>query len=117
MRTKKFLLLLVFILSLVLNNFFNFYSKPPLFEYKNSQNIIILADINSNSQEILPIQFTIDDSNKCVLDYSKNFIFALIIAIVAGASLYLKKKKFFRYRKERGLTGIIFWDRKRVLRN
>lgn len=117
MRIKKFLLLLCFIVSLVVTNLFNSYNKPPLFEHKHNQNIIILADINSNFQEIIPVDFSTDDNAKYIIDYSKDVIPILITSIIIAAIIYLKERAFFRYREEKGLYGIILWDKKRVLRN
>lgn len=41
----------------------------------------------------------------------------LIEMVLVILTIYVVKEKFFRYRKERGLAGIILWDKKRVLRN
>lgn len=117
MRVKKILLLIIFIFSLMMTNLFYSHSKPPLLESKTTQNIIILADNNSNPQEIISLDLTSGDNNKFIVDYYKDVIPLLIEVLLTIATIYLVKEKFFRYRKERGLTGIILWDRKRVLRN
>ena len=117
MRFKKVSLLLVFIFSIMMTNLFYSHNKPPLLEYKNNQNIIILADNNSNPQEIISLDFSTNDNSNFIVDYSKNMIPELIGVISTTIMVYLVKEKFYSYREVRGLTGIILWDRNRVLRN
>ena len=105
MRLKKILMLFIFIFSLMMTNLFNSHNKPPLLENRATQNIVILAENNSNPQEIIPLDLSSGDNH--------NFI-EIVLTVL---TIYVVKEKFFRYRKERGLAGIILWDKKRVLRN
>lgn len=116
MRLKKVFLLLIFIFSIVLTNVFYSRSLPPLFEHRNSQNIIILAETASNSPEIVPFEISINE-NTHIVEQLKDVI-PNFFGIVSIVILNIKnKKKSFNFKKERGLTGIIIWDRKRVLLN
>lgn len=118
MRLKRVSLLFVFIFSIMMTNLFYSHSKPPLLEYKNNHNIIILADNNnSNPQEIIALDFSTNDNGNFIVDYYKDMIPEFIGVISTVVLFYLVKEKFFKYREVRGLTGIILWDRNRVLRN
>ena len=112
MRLKKILMLFIFIFSLMMTNLFNSHNKPPLLE-----NIVILAENNSNPQEIIPLDLSLGDNHNFIVDYYKDMIPLLIEMVLTVLTIYVVKEKFFRYRKERGLAGIILWDKKRVLRN
>ena len=116
MRLKKILMLFIFIFSLMMTNLFNSHNKPPLLENRATQNIVILAENNSNPQEIIPLDLSGDNHN-FIVDYYKDMIPLLIEMVLTVLTIYVVKEKFFRYRKERGLAGIILWDKKRVLRN
>lgn len=117
MKLRKIFLLLIFIFSIVLTNIFYSRNIPPLFEYKNRQNIVVLTDTNSNSQEIIPLEFSIND-NHLVIENSKDIIPVNIFGVISIVLMIIKtQEKNFKPRKERGLNGIIFWDRKRVLLN
>lgn len=116
MKLKKVSLLLIFIFSIVLTNIFYSRNLPPLFEHRNNQNIIILADTASNSPEIVPFEISINDNTHIVeqlRDVIPNFIGVVSIVMMSIKN----EKKSFSFKKERGLTGIIIWDRKRVLLN
>ncbi len=117
MRLKKILMLFIFIFSLMMTNLFNSHNKPPLLEHRATQNIVILAENNSNPQEIIPLDLSSGDNHNFIVDYYKDMIPLLIEMVLAILTIYVVKEKFFRYRKERGLAGIILWDKKRVLRN
>lgn len=117
MRLKKVSLLFAFIFSIMMTSLFYSHSKPPLLEYKNNQNIIILADSNSNPQEIISLDFSTNDNSNFIVECYKDMIPEFIGVISTTVLLYLVKKKKFKYREIRGLTGIILWDRNRVLRN
>ena len=108
MRLKKILMLFIFIFSLMMTNLFNSHNK---------QNIVILAENNSNPQEIIPLDLSLGDNHNFIVDYYKDMIPLLIEMVLTVLTIYVVKEKFFRYRKERGLAGIILWDKKRVLRN
>ena len=67
MRLKKILMLFIFIFSLMMTNLFNSHNKPPLLENRATQNIVILAENNSNPQEIIPLDLSLGDNHNFIL--------------------------------------------------
>lgn len=117
MRVKRVYLLLIFIFSLFMTNIYNPQNKPPLLEYYNAPNIIILAEHNSNFQEIIPLDFSKTEIHLVGIEAQRDCVVEIFSIMTLLSILPILNEKVFGCREPRGLNGIVFWDRKRVLRN
>lgn len=117
MRIRRVYLLLLFVFSLISTNIYYSHSKPPLLE-KNTSNIIILADNNSNSQEIITLNLDSND-NTFVNNNYKDFIPILLIAFLSSTEMVKSKVRVrpYNFDKIKGLKGIVSWYPDRILRN
>lgn len=116
MKIKKISILLIFVFSLILANLYASHSRPPLLEAKNTQNIVMLADNNSNAQEIISFDLGSRDVNGFIVEHSRELSLDVVTISVGIIAIFLLKEKVFRGREKRGLFGIVFWNRRRILR-
>lgn len=117
MRIKRTYLLLIFVFSLFMTNVYYSQSKPPLLEVKNSQNIVILAEKNSNPQEILPLDLSKTDIHLVGTELQRDCVVEILTLLGVVLSIPIFKEKVLKAWEPRGFIGIVLWDRKRVLRN
>lgn len=118
MKIKRVYLLLIFIFSILMTNLHYSDLKPPLVDKSTTNNILILADnVESVHENLIAVDLPDYDHSFITSDNYKDFIPIFVTVALVMVQLLKEEIKIPKISVTRGLYGIIFWDKKRILRN
>lgn len=118
MKIRRLYLLLIFIFSILITNLHYSGSKPPLIDKVTSRNLVILADhIEGGNENLIPPDMSDYDHSFVTNDNYKSFITVFMILTVAVSQLLKRANICYKIDRIRGLYGIVFWDKKRIMLN
>ncbi len=118
MKIKRLYLLLIFLFSILITNLHYSDSRPPLVDKNTTRNLIILADnLEKPSENLIPLDMSDTDHSFVVSDNYKDIVPIFLGLILSVLQLLRGSNRYILLKRVRGLYGIVFWDRKRIMLN
>ena len=118
MRIKKIVMLLIFILSLLATNLHYSKFSPPLLDKTTTKNLIILSEVKEEiNASAISFELFSDNNSYITSNNYKDILPIFTLILLMNLRVLKIEPCFYKLRKYWGLYSILFWDKRRVLRN
>ena len=118
MRIRKIFLLLIFIFSLLIANLHYSKFSPPLLDKSVAKNLIILSEVKEEiNASAISFELSSDNSSYITSNNYKDILPIFTLILLINLKVLKIEPCFYKLRKYWGLYSILFWDKRRVLRN